>query len=156
MIKNVKSEATAAVSARSRTMRAIRSKNTKPEMIIRKALHSLGYRFRLHLRKLPGSPDIVLPRYKTAVQVRGCFWHHHNCENGRLPRTAVEYWHPKLKANVKRDQRNDAALIALGYKVVVIWECDLKTREQTENAIEQIVLSFEDSNQSCPPRSSLR
>ena len=109
--------------ARSAIMSRIRSKDTKPEMLIRRALHRLGFRFRLHVRGLPGRPDIVLPRYRTVIQVKGCFWHGHTCRDGRLPKSNCTYWVPKLLQNRKRDAANDRKLRRLGWSVHNIWEC---------------------------------
>jgi DNA mismatch endonuclease, patch repair protein len=110
---------------RSKLMSRIRPKNTGPELILRRLLHASGFRYRLHDHKLPGTPDIVLPKYKTVVQVRGCFWHYHTCIDGHVPKTNTEYWAKKLAANQLRDRKTDAALKALGWKVFIIWECDL-------------------------------
>ena len=101
--------------ARSRNMSAIKSKNTKPEIIVRKLLHSMGYRFRLHKKDLPGSPDIVLPKYKTVIFVHGCFWHrHHNCKFATTPKTRTEFWENKFKENIERDIKNQNKLKNLG------------------------------------------
>jgi DNA mismatch endonuclease, patch repair protein len=101
--------------SRSRIMRAIRQKDTKPEHSIRRMLHGMGYRFRLHRKDLPGTPDIVLPRYRTAILVHGCFWHQHpGCPKGSSPRSRTGYWLPKLARNVERDREAHAALEALG------------------------------------------
>ena len=113
---------------RSDVMRAIRSENTKPEMAIRSALHRLGFRFRLHRKDLPGKPDIVMPSLKVAVQVRGCFWHQHSCHDGRTPSSRQDYWIPKLRRNVERDHSADEALRALGWTVIVVWECECTPR----------------------------
>lgn len=108
-------------------MSRIKGKNTKPEITIRSLLHHLGYRFRLHRKDLPGSPDIVLPKYRAAIFVNGCFWHFHdNCKNGKIPKTNVEYWENKLKTNVKRDKKNTADLEQAGWRVLVVWECEVK------------------------------
>jgi DNA mismatch endonuclease (patch repair protein) len=104
-------------------MAHIRSKDTKPEMIVRRALHRLGYRFRLHVRDLPGRPDIVLPRYRKIIQVKGCFWHGHNCVDGHLPKSNLEYWMPKLRRNKERDSVTDRKLRGLGWSVRNLWEC---------------------------------
>ena len=113
---------------RSRNMSAIKSKNTKPEIKVRKVLHSMGYRFRLHSKDLPGSPDIVLPKYKTVIFVHGCFWHRHeNCKYATTPKTRSAFWESKFNENIKRDRTNQNNLIKLGWKVLVIWECDLKS-----------------------------
>jgi DNA mismatch endonuclease (patch repair protein) len=113
---------------RSRNMAAIRGKNTKPELKVRSALHALGYRFRLHRRDLPGNPDIVLPKHRTAIFVHGCFWHCHDCSYGKvMPATRAEFWRHKRAGNVERDKRHAAAIARLGWKVLIIWEC--QTRE---------------------------
>ena len=112
---------------RSRNMSAIKSKNTKPEIAVRKLLHSMGYRFRLHRKDLPGSPDIVLPKYKTVIFVHGCFWHRHeNCKYASIPKTRKEFWESKFKANINRDNLNQANLLLRGWKIIIIWECQLK------------------------------
>ena len=112
---------------RSRNMSAIRSKNTKPEIAVRKLLHSMGYRFRLHRKDLPGSPDIVLPKYKTVIFVHGCFWHRHeNCKYATTPKTRREFWENKFSANKIRDQKIHKEIKILGWKSIIIWECQLK------------------------------
>ena len=112
---------------RSRNMSAIKSKNTKPEITLRKLLHSMGYRFRLHRKDLPGSPDIVLPKYKTVIFVHGCFWHRHeNCKYASTPKTRQEFWNKKFKENINRDNLNQANLSLKGWKIIIIWECQLK------------------------------
>ncbi|MGD0522337.1 MAG: DNA mismatch endonuclease Vsr [Terracidiphilus sp.] len=115
-----------ATSARSKQMSCIRSKDTKPEMMVRRALHRLGFRFRLHVRSLPGCPDIVMPKYQTIIQVKGCFWHGHTCRGGRIPKSNKAYWIPKLLQNVKRDHANERKLRHLGWSVHSIWECRLR------------------------------
>jgi DNA mismatch endonuclease, patch repair protein len=113
---------------RSRNMAAIRGKDTKPEIVVRTALHALGYRFRLHRRDLPGTPDIVLPKYRTVIFVHGCFWHSHDCRYGRVtPSTRSEFWSDKRAGTVERDQRKIRVLEAEGWQVLTIWECE--TRE---------------------------
>ena len=112
---------------RSRNMAAIKSKNTKPEMVVRRSLHSMGYRFRLHKRDLPGKPDIVLPKYKIALFVHGCFWHRHEgCKFSTIPKTRTEFWIKKFRGNVERDKLNQAKLISMGWTPLVIWECETK------------------------------
>jgi DNA mismatch endonuclease (patch repair protein) len=113
--------------ARSWLMSRIRSKNTKPEIIVRSLLHRLGFRFRIHGRNLPGKPDIVLPKYLCAIFVHGCFWHKHvGCKYAYTPESRKEYWKPKIENNIKRDERNRSALEKAGWKVIIIWECETK------------------------------
>ncbi|HBN9610494.1 very short patch repair endonuclease [Pseudomonas aeruginosa] len=119
--------------SRSDIMRAVKRAHTGPEIVIRQALHALGLRFRLHRRDLPGSPDIVLPRFRTVVFVHGCFWHRHpGCRYASTPKSRQEYWFPKFKANVERDAKKEAQLRELGWRVLVIWECETKSREALE------------------------
>ena len=109
-------------------MAAIKGWNTKPEMRVRSLLHSLGYRYRLHRKDLPGKPDIVLPKYHTVIFVHGCFWHCHDCRWGNvIPKTRAEFWSDKRGGNVARDERHKAALEATGWKVVTIWECQSRS-----------------------------
>jgi DNA mismatch endonuclease (patch repair protein) len=112
---------------RSENMRRIKSKGMKPEILVRSLVHELGYRFRLHRRDLPGSPDLVLPRHRKIVLVHGCFWHQHSeCREGRVPSSRRDYWEPKLARNQARDAMNLAALQQAGWKCLVIWECETK------------------------------
>lgn len=108
-------------------MVANKSKDTKPEILVRKLLHALGYRFRLCRKDLPGKPDIVLPKYRTVIFVHGCFWHQHaGCKAASRPSTNVEFWEKKFARNRERDARVEAELAALGWRVIVIWECEVK------------------------------
>lgn len=111
---------------RRRIMQAVRSKNTGPEMRVRRLLHSMGYRFRLHRKDLPGKPDIILPRYKKVIFVHGCFWHAHGCPKGQPPKSRSEYWLPKLAKNVERDRTKIEQLEKAGWKVLVVWQCETK------------------------------
>lgn len=111
---------------RSNIMRSVPSRDTKHELVVRRALHSAGYRFRLHRPDLPGTPDIILPRYRLAIFVHGCFWHGHDCRGGRLPKSNVEFWTSKIQANSSRDARVQDALQRQGWQVVVLWTCRLK------------------------------
>lgn len=111
-------------------MAKIKGRDTKPELRLRSALHRMGLRFRVCRKDLPGKSDVVFPRHRLAVQVRGCFWHQHaGCAAGRLPRSNLDYWRPKLEGNVRRDAEKDEALRTLGWRVLVVWECELKTDE---------------------------
>lgn len=110
-------------STRSRMMSGIRSKNTKAEVEIRKSLFALGFRYRLHYRKLPGKPDIVLPRYKAVIFIHGCFWHAHDCHLFRWPASKKVFWKKKLEGNRERDAEHVVALKKLGWRVLIIWEC---------------------------------
>lgn len=112
--------------SRSMNMARIRSINTKPEEIVRKFLFSRGFRYRKNVKKLPGCPDIVLPKYKTVIFVNGCFWHKHDCKRFVWPSSNADYWKAKINRNVERDLINIASLISLGWKVIVVWECELK------------------------------
>lgn len=113
--------------SRSALMARIGPKNTAPELTVRRLLHRLGYRFRLHRRDLPGTPDIVLPKRRKAIFVHGCFWHAHGCKIGKMPKSRLEFWAPKLDRNRARDEENTTALRALGWDVLVVWQCE--TRE---------------------------
>lgn len=125
---------------RSWNMSRIRSKDTTPERRVRSFLHSAGYRFRLHVKKLPGSPDIVLPKYQTVILVHGCYWHRHSgCKQGAYfpkdPKQGIEFWKQKFANNVERDLRNRVALEKAGWNVIIVWECETKTDEQIKNAL---------------------
>lgn len=112
---------------RSKMMSSIRGRDTQPEMIVRRYLHSCGFRYRLHDRSLPGVPDLVFPRYKTVIFVHGCFWHRHTgCRLASTPASNVEFWLKKLSANFERDQRNVQKLVIAGWRVIVLWECGIR------------------------------
>jgi DNA mismatch endonuclease (patch repair protein) len=109
---------------RAALMARVRAKNTLPEIVVRRTVHALGYRFRLHLRELPGSPDLVFPRLRKVIQVHGCFWHRHQgCPKATTPKTRAKFWSAKFEANIKRDTRTEHELRQLGWDVLVIWEC---------------------------------
>jgi DNA mismatch endonuclease (patch repair protein) len=122
---------------RSRMMSGIRGTNTRPEIIIRKKLHALGFRFRLHSKKLPGKPDIVLPRYRAVIFINGCFWHLHDCHLFKWPATRTDFWQSKLTGNRKNDQLHFEELEKSGWRVLVIWECALKGK--TRLPIEDVI-----------------
>lgn len=114
---------------RSKRMSRVRGKNTKPELVVRRLVHGLGYRFRLHRRDLPGCPDLVFPARKKVIWVHGCFWHQHpdqNCKLARMPKSRLQFWAAKLSANRERDTVKMAELIALRWDALVIWECEIK------------------------------
>lgn len=111
---------------RSRMMSGIRARNTKPEILIRSLLHRQGFRFRLHVRNLPGKPDMVFPRYRAVIFVHGCFWHGHDCQLFKWPGTRPEFWHEKIGRNQSNDHRTRTALITAGWRVGVVWECAIR------------------------------
>ena len=125
---------------RSRNMSAIRSGDTKPEMLVRRYLHARGFRYGLHNRKLPGSPDIVLRKYKTVIFINGCFWHgHEGCKYYRLPKSNIEFWQAKITRNKERDAFDVSVLEAKGWKVLTVWECELRTIAQREDTLTRLV-----------------
>ena len=118
---------------RSYNMSRIKSKNTKPEMLVRQFLHKNGFRYRLHLKDLPGKPDIVLPKYKTVIFIHGCFWHgHEGCKKAALPTTRTEWWSNKINHNIQRDINAETALKAINWKIITIWQCELKENWQDQ------------------------
>jgi DNA mismatch endonuclease, patch repair protein len=120
---------------RSKCMAAIRSRNTKPEIIVRRAVHAMGYRFRLHVSDLPGKPDVVFPRLKAAIFVHGCFWHQHTCKDGHLPGSRTDYWTPKLTRNRERDRQHSRSLRQMGWTVLTIWECQTTDHSKLSNRL---------------------
>lgn len=110
---------------RSDIMSKISGKNTKPEILVRKFLFSKGFRYRINVKTLPGKPDIVLPKYKTIIFVNGCFWHGHNCKKGKLPSSNTDFWKEKISNNKSRDAKNSDLLVKLGWKVIIIWQCEI-------------------------------
>lgn len=132
---------------RSRIMASVKSKNTAPELVVRKLAHRLGYRFRLHRRDLPGTPDLVFPKYRTVVQVNGCFWHgHRGCRHAVAPKSNAEFWKAKIEGNQARDLRNTEELSKMNWKVLTIWGCEVKN--------ESILTSI--LNLAMPPTSTIR
>lgn len=107
-------------------MARIKSKNTKPELLVRKYLFKKGLRYRLYNKNLPGKPDLTFPKYNTVLFVNGCFWHHHNCKYGTTPKTNTSFWLDKFKKNQMRDEKNYNQLVSMGWNVIIIWECQLK------------------------------
>lgn len=126
---------------RSWNMGRIRSGNTKPELMVRSLLHKMGYRFRLHRKNLPGKPDIVLPKYKTVIFVNGCFWHRHaGCAKAYTPKSRVDFWEDKFRSNIERDNKAQDELKILGWKVIVIWECELADPESVGNNLRRTLV----------------
>jgi len=113
---------------RSRMMSGIRGQDTRLELIVRRNLHAMGFRYRLHGKRLPGKPDLVFPKYHAVIFINGCFWHGHDCHLFRWPSTRHEFWHNKIGRTIERDQENNAALIDAGWRVLWIWECAIKGR----------------------------
>jgi len=125
---------------RSENMRNIRAKNTSPEMMVRRIVHRMGFRYRLHVPGLPGKPDLVLTRLKKIIEVRGCFWHQHEgCIDSHVPKSRMEYWRPKLTKNVERDKINQAKLIADGWKILTLWECELRDSEEIRQRLKRFL-----------------
>ncbi|MCK5057374.1 MAG: DNA mismatch endonuclease Vsr [Candidatus Aminicenantes bacterium] len=123
---------------RSEVMSRIRSKDTKPEKLVRSLLHRMGYRFRVHVKYLPGKPDIVMKKYNAIIFVHGCFWHlHDDCNEGRIPSTRTEYWAKKLLGNKARDEKHMNELTNMGWRVMRVWECEIE--KKTEETIERII-----------------
>jgi len=126
---------------RSANMRAIRSKSMKPEIAVRSMVHRLGFRFRLHRADLPGKPDIVLGPQRKVILVNGCFWHSHDCRTAHTPRTNQDYWVPKLARNVQRDRENNRALRRLGFRVLTVWECEVKDLDRLQGRLSRFLHS---------------
>lgn len=139
---------------RSRMMSGIRGTNTKPELLLRKGLHAIGFRFRLHDRSLPGKPDIVLPRYKAVIFAHGCFWHGHDCHLFKWPSTRPEFWQAKIGRNRAVDERTDAALKEAGWRQAIVWECALKGK--TRLPLEEVIQSCAEWLRSDRPRLEIR
>ena len=124
---------------RSAQMRLVRSKDTKPEMRVRRLVHGLGYRYRLHRADLPGKPDLVFPSRRRVIQVNGCFWHGHKCRLGRMPKSSIEYWQRKIETNRARDKKALRALRKLGWQCLVVWECNLGNEKELMKRIERFL-----------------
>lgn len=121
-------------------MSRIHSKDMKPEMIVRRLIFAMGYRYRLHARDLPGKPDIIFRKNKKIIMVHGCFWHQHpSCREGHIPKTRQDYWIPKLQGNVLRDKENIEALTALGWDILIIWECETNDIPQLRDKLQQFL-----------------
>lgn len=137
---------------RSKNMSRIRGKHTKPEQLIRSALHSRGFRYRLHSKDLPGKPDIVLPKYKAIIEVNGCFWHGHKCHLFHWPKSRTDFWREKITQNIRRDSENQIKLENMGWRVLVVWECSIKgkkrlNRDELIDRIVEWLITNKDSKQ---------
>jgi len=127
---------------RSYNMSQIKGRNTKPEMLVRKLLHAQGFRYKLHDKTLPGKPDIVLPKYKTVIFIHGCFWHgHKDCKYFIVPKTRTDWWLQKINGNIANDEKAIAALKRNGWKIITIWECDLKP-DKLEQTLYSLLVNF--------------
>lgn len=124
---------------RQRIMRSVKSKNTGPEMTVRRLLHAMGFRYRLHRKDLPGRPDIVFPSRRKIIFVHGCFWHAHGCSKGRPPKSRLDYWLPKLEQNANRDRTKIEQPAAAGWDVLVVWQCELKELEDLTTRLQDFV-----------------
>ncbi|MDP3538463.1 MAG: DNA mismatch endonuclease Vsr [Azonexus sp.] len=132
---------------RSRMMSGIRGKNTGPEILVRKAMHAEGLRFRIHKKNLPGNPDLVFPKYRAVVFVHGCFWHGHNCRLFKLPATRTEFWIDKIQRNIKRDVGAIECLIKSGWRVAIVWECSIKGNKQPpQDTLHPLTIWIKSSN----------
>ncbi len=127
---------------RSWNMSRIKSKDTAPEILVRSFLHRNGFRFRLHAKSLPGSPDIVLSKHRTAIFVHGCYWHRHpGCKFSYSPKSRIEFWETKFQQNIERDKKNEQFLVESGWKVITVWECETKTEDQIACALKPLLES---------------
>ena len=117
----------------------VKNRNTQPEILVRSLLHRNGYRFRLHCSKLPGTPDIVLPKYKTVIFVNGCLWHGHNCKRGHLPASNREFWFQKIQKNIARDQKNYKQLEIQGWEIIVVWTCETTSKIKQKRLVKRLV-----------------
>lgn len=126
---------------RSRMMSGIRAKDTRPELFLRKGLHALGFRFRLHVKDIPGKPDIVLPKYRALIVIHGCFWHGHDCRYFKTPQTNRDFWINKIASNALRDKRNMELQLGLGWRVLVVWECAVRASMKESPVINCVPLA---------------
>jgi DNA mismatch endonuclease (patch repair protein) len=130
---------TLAPEERSQRMRLIRGFDTNPERAVRSIIHKMGYRFRKHCALLPGKPDVVFPRRKKVIFVHGCFWHRHGCSMSRLPKSRLDFWRHKFEVNCARDLRNTQSLMNAGWKVLIIWECEIKDESSVKNFLRKFL-----------------
>lgn len=126
---------------RSRMMSSIRAKNTRPELFLRKGLHALGFRYRLHVKDIPGKPDLVFPKHNALIEIRGCFWHGHGCRYCKPPTTNPEFWQNKIMENQLRDRRNLMVQIEAGWRCLITWECAIRLTQRAVNTLDVVALS---------------
>jgi len=125
---------------RSENMRRIRAKGTEPEIVVRRLVYSMGFRYRLHVANLPGKPDLVFRRRKKIIDVRGCFWHcHPGCIDSHMPKSRLDYWRPKLRRNQQRDHENARALRSAGFRVLIVWECEIRNEARLEGKLRRFL-----------------
>lgn len=134
---------------RSERMSRIRAKDSKVEMVVRRTVHGMGFRYRLHAANLPGKPDLIFPRRKKVIFVHGCFWHRHDCKLGRVPKSRLDFWLPKLDKNKERDRANREALTALGWECLTIWECEINNKEALGARLKQFLGREQCGQSSC-------
>lgn len=135
-------------SQRSERMARIKAKDTKPELAVRRLVHRMGFRYRLHVRDLPGHPDLVFRSRRKVIFVHGCFWHRHECHLGRLPKSRLDFWKTKLDANARRDKTVEKQLADLGWQVLIVWECEVKDEVALMSRINAFLVDTEKSNES--------
>jgi DNA mismatch endonuclease (patch repair protein) len=126
---------------RSRMMAGIRAKDTRPELFLRKGLHALGFRYRLHVKGIPGKPDLVFPKYNALIEVRGCFWHGHGCHYCKAPATNSEFWQQKIKENQRRDRQTLATQVEAGWRCLIAWECAIRLSQRAESELDVVGLA---------------
>lgn len=136
-------------SVRSRMMAGIRSKDTRPEIVLRRLLHGMGFRYRLHDKRLPGKPDIVFPKYHAVIFVHGCFWHGHRCNLFKWPSSNREFWENKINSNIKRDEINKNLLKNTGWRVAIIWECAMRKNGYTGDEVSKLLGNWLKSDSDC-------
>lgn len=132
---------------RSEIMSKVKCKNTKPEILIRKALFAKGFRYRINVKALPGTPDIVLKKNRTIIFVHGCFWHGHDCKYGKYPSSNAEFWKEKQERNKERDQKKIKELQELGWNVIVIWECEIKNKKMQQKTYDRVIHALKENNE---------
>lgn len=134
---------------RSFNMSQIKGKNTKPEVLVRKHLFSKGFRYRINDKRYPGKPDIVLPKYKIILFIHGCFWHQHDCKYFKWPKTNLAFWKNKIEGNIIRDRNNISELEKMGWKIIIIWECEISSKQKLESKMNKVIKQFKKRLNKC-------